>query len=195
MYAAVLRFSSLQKNMPRATVDAPDARKLGIGSPPVIPAGTMIPARGVHSDRGRVRAARPRYAGVRQCTPISAAVHRNREIDSPPEKHQEVRADGAGGWIRRGIAVRDSDSRGAAAALALPFQNRKTYISSGVHRRTLAYIGVHPTQIWELGKKVWCRKKLFQTSSHHQVPVNRTQYQIDRESLPGGFPVRRAGHL
>ena len=175
--------------MPRANADVPDTRKLRIRSLPIIPAGTMIPARGIPFDRGRVRVAHPTSASVRQCPPIlSAAVRRKREIDSPSGVHQEGRADGANGWIRTGTTVPDSDSRGAAAALALPAQNRKTNIWSGGHWRT-------SPQIWVLGKTVWNREKLFCTSADHQVPGHRTQYQIDRESISNRFPTRRARHL
>ena len=141
--AGALRFSSPQKNMPRASVGGPDARKLGIGSLPIIPAGTMIPARGIRSVRRLVRGAHPRSTRVRQCSPISAAVRRKRGIDSPREKHQEGRAGGANGWIQTGVTVPGSDNRGATAALALPVQNRKTCFWPGGHRRTLANIGGH----------------------------------------------------
>ena len=70
--ASLLRFSNRQKNMPQAKVNVPAARKLGIGSLPVIPAGTMIPARGIPSVCHRVRVAHPRSASVRQCPPPSA---------------------------------------------------------------------------------------------------------------------------
>ena len=162
LYTAVVRFCSPQKNMPRADVDVPDARKLGIGPLPVIPAGTMIPARGIPFDRGRVRVAHPTSASVRQCPPIlSAAVRRKREIDSPSGVHQEGRADGANGWIRTGTTVPDSDSRGAAAARALPAQNRKTYIWSGGHWRTSADIGGHSPRFGCSVKKFGIVKNCF----------------------------------
>ena len=147
--------------MPRAKLNVPAARKLGIGSLPVIPAGTMIPARGIPFDRGRVRVAHPTSASVRQCPPTSAAVCRKREIDSPARMHQAGRAGGANGWVRTGITVPNSDSRGATAALALPLQNRKTNIWSGGHWRTSADIGGHPPRFGCSVKKFGIVKNCF----------------------------------
>ena len=161
MSTGALRFSSPQKNMPRASVGGPDAGKLGIGSLPIIPAGPTIPARGIRCVRRRFREARPRSTRFHQCPPMSAAVHRKRENVSPREKHREVRAGGGNGWIRTGITLPDSGSRGAFAAHALPVQNQKTCIWTCGHWWTSVDISGHFPRFGCSAKKLGAVKNCF----------------------------------